>query len=343
MKYFNVKRILVNAVVTPLISLSFLAASSALVSAKPKEVRISVPGPEKALPVRGLYIFKEYVEKSFPGEFDVQIFPSSTLFKQNQNAAALARGNVEMTFLAPAVMAQNVPEASVLATGFLIRNPAHACEIMKSDFGKKLNDSLASKMNARSLAIFTQGKRTLALRKARDVNSPEDMKGLTIRQPGAKTWQLIGTALGGNPTPIPFGELYLALQTGTVDAYAFDLPTMITAKFNEATEQVVETYHLENIISLVINDKFFGELTDNQRAVFSEAASAATSFMNDNLARIEKQAKDTLAAGGIKFTQPDIEAFKAKMFETFKNSDVSDSWAPNLLEDLSALQAGPNC
>src|SRR5204863_1475208 len=85
------------------------------------------------------------------------------------------------------------------------------------------------------------GTRQLILRKTREVKTPADMAGVKLRMPGSETWQFLGEALGAKPTPMAFEEVYLAMQTGTVDGLENPLPDAEAAKFYEVSKQVALT------------------------------------------------------------------------------------------------------
>jgi TRAP-type C4-dicarboxylate transport system substrate-binding protein len=93
--------------------------------------------------------------------------------------------------------------------------------------------------------------------------------------PGSESWQFLGKALGANPVPMAFGEVYTALQTGAVDGQDNPLPTVQKSKFYEVTKQIVLTNHLVDLNYVTISQKVWNKLTADQQATVQKAADAA--------------------------------------------------------------------
>src|SRR4029077_7576211 len=119
------------------------------------------------------------------------------------------------------------------------------------------------------------GTRHVILRQVRDVQTPADMKGLKLRMPGSETWQFLGNALGANATPLAFEEVYLAMQTGTIDGLENPLPDAIAAKFYEVSKQVVLTGHQVANVFFTFAKPFWDGLTDDERKAILAAEDAA--------------------------------------------------------------------
>lgn len=306
-------------------------------------MRNSLPSPAAEYQSQALEIMKDYIDRSLPGQIDVQNYPGSTLFKQPQIIPELQRGNLEGVLIDTFFVAKKVPTASVLNTGYLVRDLPHACGIWRSKFGRKLRTEIEEKMKVKILALNYLGTRTLAIRKAADIKTPKDLAGIKQREPGAKAWQFTAKALGSNPVSIPYGELFLALQTGTADAYSAPPSAIVGMRLNEVSEQVVLTNHLTSYNMFAVSTAFWDALNEEQQEVVSEAAQAGYAFSTRNRLRAESKALKQLRELGMKITTPDVDAFREHVFAAYRNADFAKGWPKGVLEDLAAIPASDNC
>lgn len=322
-------------------ALVFGSASAAV--AEPIVMRISLVSAPGSIEPVGLSLMEQYVEQSLPGQIDVQVYAGSTLFKQSQQISAIQRGSLESTVLQYFDVTSRVPEASILTAAYVIRDAEHACAILNSDFGQALLAKIEAEMGMKVLSQNFIGSRTLVLRESRDVHTPQDISDLTMREIGTSSWQFQAEALGAKPTPIAYSELYLALQTGTVDAYASSPSNIIEPKLHEVSAQVVLTRHYTSTWMLVVSKTFWDSLNDEQQDVVQEGARVASEFSTNNRLRAEAGALQELEAVGLEITTPDIEAFRAHAEQRYLGSEFADAWPDGLYETLKTLPTDPNC
>ncbi len=323
-----------RAVLTTLVSGAFALAAHAA----PMKIRISTPAVPGDWHAEMLYIFKDYVERSLPGQFDVEIHLNATLFKQGTEPAAMQRGNLDMAMISAQDISKQIPEWSIFTAGYIIRDPEHQRKVFESDIGREMYALVREKMGIEILQVAYLGTRHLNLREVRDVKTPADLAGVKLRMPGSETWQFLGKCLGANPTPLAFNEVYLALKTGTIDGQDNPLPTDQKAKFYEVTKQIVLTGHLVDAVFLSISGKTWAKLNDEQKEVFREAAKAAAFFNNNNRIRDEKKLVEFFKEQGLVITEPDREAFRKHVQECYLNSKYAKTWPEGLLERINAIQ-----
>ena len=176
-----------------------LGASALPALAQSKIVlRISTPAVPEDWHGKMWTVFKETLDKSAPGEFDVQINLNGSLFKQGTEPAAMARGNLELATVSAFDIAKQVPEFSIFTAGYMVRDPAQQQKIFNGPIGAELFKKVAEKMDITVLATCYYGTRQLNLREARTVRTPADLKGVKLRMPGSKEWLFLGEALGIN-------------------------------------------------------------------------------------------------------------------------------------------------
>lgn len=307
-------------------------------AAKAKTLRISTPGVPAETQSKSLKIFKLALEELLPGQFDTQIHLNGTLFAQGTEIPAMQRGNLEMALISAQDISKQIKEYSIFTSGYLIRDPAHQQAVFGGDIGKEVYARVAKDMKIQILGIQYLGTRQLNLRELRDVKTPADLKGVKLRMPGSKSWQFLGRALGASPTPMDFNEVYLGMQTGTVDGQDNPLPVVVEAKFYEVSKQIVLTGHLVDGTFMAIAKKYWDGLNDEQRGAIQTAADTAISFNNTANMKSELSVQDFLRSKGMKITTPDREAFRKAVQKAYLNSDYSKTWPAGLLDRINATK-----
>ncbi|MDH4480946.1 MAG: sialic acid TRAP transporter substrate-binding protein SiaP [Rhodoferax sp.] len=316
-----------------------LSASALPLRAQTKMVlRISSPAVAEDWHAKMWTVFKDALEKSAPGEFDVQINLNASLFKQGAESAAMARGNLELTTLSSFDLAKFVPAFSVFTAGYMVRDPAQQQKIFQGPIGAELFKLVSEKMDVTPLATAYLGTRQLNLREVRNVKTPADLKGVKLRMPGSKEWLFLGEALGATATPLAFGEVYLGLKTGTIDGQDNPLPSVRAAKFYEVTKQIVLTSHLVDSLFIAISNKSLVAMSPAQRQKVSAAAQAAAAYNNENRIKEEAQIVEFFRKEGLQITTPDLDAFHKSVQQTYQNSDYAKAWPAGLVERINAVR-----
>ena len=313
-----------------------LMALPALAQSK-TPLRISSPAVPDDWHGKMWTVFKDHLDKSAPGEFDVQINLNSTLFKQGTEPAAMARGNLELAAISAQDIAKILPEYSIYTAGYLIRDPDHQQKVFNGPIGAEMYKAVAEKMDVQILGVGYLGSRQVNLRDVKPVKTPADLKGVKLRMPSSKEWLFLGEALGATPTPLAFGEVYLGLKTGTIDGQDNPLPTVRAAKFYEVTKQIVMTGHLTDGIFIALSSKSWNVMNAAQKQKVQAAAQAAVAFNNDNRIKEEAQLVDFFKKEGLQVTVPDVDAFRKTVQAAYQSSDLSKSWPKGLLERINAV------
>jgi tripartite ATP-independent transporter DctP family solute receptor len=298
-------------------------------------LRISTPAVPDDWHGKMWNVFKESLDKSAAGEFDVQIHLNAALFKQGAEPAAMARGNLELSSISAFDIAKLVPEFSIFTAGYIIRDPDHQQKVFNGPIGEELYKLVSQKMDVTVLSPIYLGTRQVNLREARNVRTPADLKGVKLRMPGSKEWLFLGEALGATATPLAFGEVYMGLKTGTIDGQDNPLPTVRAAKFYEVTKQLVLTNHLVDGIFIAISNKSWSAMNAGQRDKVRAAARAAAAYNNENRIKEEGQIVDFFRQQGLQVTTPDVEAFRKSVQAAYAKSDIAKAWPAGLLERIN--------
>jgi TRAP-type transport system periplasmic protein len=325
-----------------LLAASVVAVAGAMLPAAHAQtktvLRVSTPAVPDDWHAKMWTVFKDSLEKSAPGEFDVQINLNASLFKQGTEPAAMARGNLELTSISAFDIAKLVPEFSVFTAGYIVRDPDHQQKVFNGPIGAEMFKVVSEKMEVTPLSTVYLGTRQVNLREPRNVKTPADLKGVKLRMPGSKEWLFLGEALGATPTPLAFGEVYLGLKTGTIDGQDNPLPSVRAAKFYEVTKQIVMTSHLVDGIFIAISNKAWNAMSPTQKQKVKAAADAASSYNNENRIKEEGQLVDFFKKEGLQVTTPDVEAFRKSVQTTYQNSEYAKVWSKGLLERINATK-----
>ncbi len=301
-------------------------------------LRVSTPAVPDDWHAKMWTVFKDSLDKSAPGAFDVQINLNGTLFKQGAEPAAMARGNLELAAISAFDIAKLVPEFSIFTAGYVVRDVAHQQKIFNGPIGQEMFKAVAQKMDVQVLATAYLGTRQVNLREARQVRTPADLKDIKLRMPGSKEWLFLGEALGAKATPLAFGEVYLALKTGTIDGQDNPLPTVRAAKFHEVTKQLALTSHLTDAVFIAISAKAWASATPAQQTALRKAAAEAAEFNNKNRLQEESQIVDDFRKMGLQVTTPDVAAFRQTVQAAYLKSEMAKAWPAGLLDRINAIK-----
>lgn len=307
-------------------------------------LRFNTVGAPKQPVTLAMYKFAEIVEKLSGGKITVKVFHSGQLGNQKTGPLSVARGSLEMAVCSPSWMADlfDYPEVGVLEAAYLYRDLDHAYMILNGPVGKKFWDHLAKNAGIRVLDSWLLGTRELNLtKKAGPVRRPEDLKGIKLRMPNVEAWLDVGRALGANPTPLGFGEVYMALKTGTIDGQDNPLPTDEAAKFYEVTHYIVLTDHIIGFVQPIINEKLWQDMPEKYR-MWVEKAITAARFYCDSLV-LEQEA--TLLAKfekeyGMEIIIPDKEAFREHARKFYSQPKFEKKWGRGMYEKIQSMYIG---
>ena len=223
-------------------------------------------------------VFKSQVESATNGEVEVKLFPSGQLGKDNEVIQQVRDGIVESNISSAGGVAQHYPLVGVFDIPFAFPNIGVASKVIHkdSDFGKKFVGDLEAKTGLKVLGLLDSGGFFQLSNSKRPVTSVADMKGLRIRTMTLPTHEAIISSLGGNPTPLPWAEVYTALQTGVADGQMNPVTIMGNVNFQEVQKYLSLTNHLITPYLWFMNKEFYDSLKPEHRSVVDWASDVAT-------------------------------------------------------------------
>ena len=251
--------------------------------------------------VLGMEKFAQLVDAKSGGKLKVNVFPGGVLGSDQANVSALQGGTLEMASMNSGIFASLVKDFEIYDFPFLFGNPKEADAVVDGPFGQSLHAKLQDK-GIVGLAYYELGFRQLTNSK-RPINKVEDIAGLKLRvipNPINIDWV---SALGANPTPLPFPELYAALEQGAVDGQENPLATIQGAKLNEVQKYLTLTNHQYNPQSVVISKKFWDTLSADDKKVLQDAALESAKYQREQSRALAAGILDNLKKGGMQVTE----------------------------------------
>jgi TRAP-type transport system periplasmic protein len=272
-------------------------------------------------------------------EADVTIEPhfGGTLFKQGTELVALQRDNLEMGNIAPQDISKQIPAWSILTSAYLFRDANHLNAFFSGSLGNEMKQMAEEQLKIKLLAPVFFGTRQVGLKVKKKVSTPADLAGVKLRMPPGDAWQLLGRAIGANPTPMAYAETYTGLQTGAIDGQDNPLPNVQNMKFYEVMSQIVLTAHLVGYDVLSMSQKSWNALGAKQKA-FQAAVDKAVAWSTAEHLKRESDLANTFKQQGLDVYAPDIAAFRAHAQKVYLASDEAKAWPKGLLEKVNAMQ-----
>ena len=266
------KRLFVKSVLA-----SIVLASVGLASAqdiKERTIKFGLNSPEGHPAVAGMKAFAENVAAKSGGKIKVQLFLNGTLGSDQATLSAVKGGTVEMAVMNSGILASEVKALEIFDFPFLFANEKEADAIVDGPIGQKMHAALQDK-GIVGLSYWELGFRNISTSK-RALNKVDDIAGLKLRViPNAINVDWV-KALNANPTPLPFPEVYAALEQGAIDGQENPIAVIAANKFWEVQKFVALTNHQYNPQSVIFSKKVWDTLSPAEKKIIDDSADAAT-------------------------------------------------------------------
>lgn len=272
-------------------------------------------------------------------EFDLQVYNGATLVPQGAELTAIQRGNLELALVPPQDLANQIPEWSILTAAYVLDDVDHLQAVFDSEVGDQL-DQMAEEIGLHILAPVYFGTRQVNLvasQEELEVETPEDLEGITLRMPGGDAWQFLGEAIGANPTPLAYSETYTALQTGAIDGQDNPLPNDYNMRFYEVTDQIVLTGHLVGFDVLAIGLETWESVTPEQQEMLQTAVDEAIAESTQRHLDREDELVQFFRDEGLDVYEPDREAFRDYAQQRYLESEFAESWPEGMLDAINQI------
>lgn len=300
------KRIFLAALVVAFIFSSFAVCEAKTI------VKYGHVGPPIHPQHLGAVAFAKYVTEKTKGEIEVQVFPLGQLGGERSMTEQVQAGTLHMTAVTASVLANFVPEMGIIELPFIYPNRAAAYNVLDD---KEVKERFAKLCDPKGFVFigYTENEFRDMTNSKRPIKRPDDLKGLKIRVIEGPIFIDTFKTLGANPTPLPFPEIYNALQQKVIDGQDNPLYTSILMKFTEVNKFATVTHHILTECPVVVNKNFWNSLTPEQQKIFREAADVQIKTNREGNAKGRADAMEKAKAQGVDvyvLTDADRAAFK---------------------------------
>ena len=307
--------------------------------AKPVEIVFTTPSGPGEEHTKSLKIVKKYIEENADGKMTFIYHDSGSLFSQDAELPATIRNNVTMCYTDASWLGDYMSSIKMFSAGYIFSGPEHMDKVLNGDIGEELFEQVAKEVGVRPLNAYYMGSRTINLRQAKPAMTPADMKGIKLRMPNSETWLFLGKALGANPVPIDWGELYTSLQTGAVDGQDNPLPGIKEGKFYEVTKSISLTNHVVGAVWPCINEEVWQSLTPDLQKVLVDAFEAGRKANDAAVKEAEAKLVAEFEAEGLTVVVPDIAAFKSTVNAYYLNDkEFTKDWDMALFNKIKSIR-----
>ncbi|MGI6034470.1 MAG: TRAP transporter substrate-binding protein [Limnochordia bacterium] len=255
-------------------------------------------------------LFKDELEKLSNGEYEVVIYPSGQLGSYEEMQEGLQMLTNHIVIESIGTLSRFHPVAGIESMPYLFKDADHYLRVWNSPVGQDIIDLIANESNFLMIGFLYRGHRQLTSNRA--VNSVADLEGLKIRVSPMRerlvTWEI----LGASPTPMAFGEVFSALQTGVIDAQENPLDTIYHSSLHEVQKYLVLTDHMSMGFTFQFNAKWFNSLPEKDQLAFRESIKVAQDWFNEHIRADEERLLKAMREEGITVIRPDLTEFRAR-------------------------------
>jgi tripartite ATP-independent transporter DctP family solute receptor len=281
----------------------------------------------------GTTVFCDEMEKGTQGRYKCQQFPSSALGGEREQIEAVQLGTQDLVNTSTGPLGNFVPEVRIVDIPFLFRDYDHARKVMDGPIGQDLQKKMAAK-GLINLAWTENGFRHMTNSK-RPINSAEDASGLKMRTMENKVHMEGYKTFGILPTPMPFPELFTALQQGTVDGQENPIPVILASKFSQVQKHLSLTGHVYSPAALILSPAVWNKLSAADKTAFTDAAKKAATAQR-------KKVNDDEASGIAQLRSEGMQVIEKVNGESFRKA-VGPAYANYAKEfgaaNIAAIQA----
>ena len=328
---YKLKRIVLLGMVS-LVAISIVWVASPAFAAK--ELRfahvyeVKTPYHEAAL------MAAKEVEEKTNGRYAIKVFPASSLGKEQAINEGISLGTIDIIYTGCGFASRSFGPIGISDYPFTLRGYPHWKAYTESDLFAELSEGYKKATGGATVVSLTYyGARQVTANKP--ILTPEDMKDLKIRVPNAPSYVLFPKAVGANPTPMAFSEVYLALQQKVVDAQENPLPTIQFKKFYEVQSNINLTAHITNSLITVVSSSTLKKMEPADQKILIEALKNSSDWASKQIVQAEKDLVSWFKDQGIKVNEVDRKPFMDIVKPHLLTKDMP--WTPDIYERLQAI------
>jgi len=276
-------------------------------------------------------VFADEIARRTKGRYKVEQYPYSALGGEVEMLKGVQLGTIDLAFITGAPLPNFVPEVGVFNIPFLFRDLTHAHAVLDGPIGQSYLEKFRGK-NLVALAWGENGMRHITNSK-HEIRIPEDLKGLKLRLPQSDVMLVGFKALGADVNPLPFPQLYGALQSDQFDGQENPIATIQSSKFNQVQKYLTLTSHVYDPAIIFLSMDIFEGLSAEDKKAFVEAAKLAGDASRKFAAAAEAKGVAELSQGGMQVvTNVDRTKFAAAMATA--NQEFDRRFGSSLVEQI---------
>ena len=306
------KRLFIKSVLATVALAAFGMASAQDI--KERTVKFATQNPDGHPIVLGMKKFAETVTAKSGGKIKINLFPGGVLGGDAPNISALQGGTLEMVVMNSGILASQAKEFAVFDFPFMFASSQEADAVVDGPFGKMMLSKLDAK-SIHGLAYWELGFRNITNSK-RPITKVDDIAGLKLRViPNAINIDWV-TALGANPTPMAFPEVYAAMEQKAIDGHENPFTVINANKFYEVQKYLAVTNHQYNPQTVIVSKKLWDTLSNDEKKNFSDAAAEAAIYQRKASREQSGAALENLKKNGMQvseFSPAEMAKFREKM------------------------------
>ncbi len=251
----------------------------------------------------------EEFERRTQGRFRINVYPASSLGNEVAINESLGLGAIDIIYTGPSLVMQRYPPIAISEYPYAVDDYEHWKAYRDSDLFAEVSAAYGQATRRRVLSLVYYGFRHVTANQP--IVLPSDMRGLKIRVPNSPMFLIMPESTSANATPMPFSEVYLALQQGVVDAQENPLTTILFKRFYEVQSHINLTGHMCNSLLTVVSQRTLQRLGPRDAAVFEELAQEGARRASDAIAEREQELSTWFRERGVVVVESDRSAFRS--------------------------------
>lgn len=297
---------------------------------KKKIIKLSTKFVEEEQSAKTLHIVANKINERLKGKVEIQVFTGGQLPIGKDSMEQVVAGANWISVDGLNFLGDYVPDYNAIVGPMLYTSFDEYLAMTKSELVKKLNSDAELK-GIKVLSLdYLFGFRSMLTEK--EIKVPADMKGLKIRVPNSQLYMLTLEAMGANPTPLPFTEVYSGIQQKVVDGLEGSLMSIYGTKIYEVRKQISLTNHLLGVSGITISTKVWNSLTDEERNIIQEEFDNGALYNTQETIKLEGEYRKQLEGFGVKFNEVNSEAFNVAIVDVFSKFP---KWTPGIYDEIT--------
>lgn len=270
------------------------------------------------------------------GRIKITQFPAGSLGTQAEALDQLRVGSLDILTSGPTILNPFDERVMVFGVPYLLRDKDHAYAVMDQLGDELFNTNILEESGVRTIALWWFGTRTLTINSDRPIMTPDDLDGMKVRAMTIPVYTDSVNSLGASATPVPFTELYMALQTGVVQGQENPVPTIYAQKFYEVQNQIVLTNHTVHMGSVHVSEQVWQTIPEADRQMILDVFAEYRPMIDERIQAQSTELLEEMRAGGVMVVEPDREAFRANS-QAYMDRIYGEEWG-DLMARIRAIQ-----